>query len=151
VSTTSSDDKAETLKKLGADHVLNYRQDKEWGKTAKDLTGGLGFKHVIEVGGTATLRQSLNAVAIEGVISIIGFLGEGEEAPSFLEALNNTCIVRGIWIGSRQQLEEVSRAIDANRIEPVIDDRVFKFDELKEAYQYMEAQKHFGKVCISFE
>lgn len=151
MSTTSSPDKAETLRQLGADHVLNYREDKEWGKTAKDLTGGIGFKHILEVGGTATLRQSLNAVAIEGVISIIGFLGQGDDAPSFLEALQHTCIVRGIFVGSRQQLEELSRAVDANRIKPVVDEKVFKFDELKEAYEYMEAQKHFGKVCISFE
>jgi NADPH:quinone reductase-like Zn-dependent oxidoreductase len=72
VATTSSADKANRLKALGADHVLNYRDETNWGKAARALTQ-VGFHHVIDVGGTSTLRQSLEAVAIKGVISIVGF------------------------------------------------------------------------------
>lgn len=149
VATTSSDDKAALLTKLGADHVINYRTDTDWGMTARALTTGQkGFQHIIDVGGTATLRQSSKAISIEGVISIVGFLGEGSDAPTFLEALNHTCIIRGIWIGSRAQFEDLVLAIEASDLHPVIDERVFEFDEAKEAYRYLEASKHVGKVCI---
>lgn len=75
ISTTSSKEKAAELEKLGADHIINYKEDENWGETAKNITGGAGVQHVVEVGGPVTMKQSLNAIAIDGVISIIGFLG----------------------------------------------------------------------------
>lgn len=84
------------------------------------------------------MAQSLKAIKIDGVISIIGFLGgAGEKQPSFLECLNNICTVRGVLVGSRLQFEEMNRAIEANDMHPVIDAKVFKLEQLKEAYQYM--------------
>lgn len=111
------------------------------------------MRHVIEVGGPNTMRQSLNAIAMEGVISIIGFLGgvKTEEQPTMLDALMNVCTIRGILVGSRQQFEEMNRAIEANNIKPVVDSKVFDFAQTKEAYQYMWDQKHFGKLCIKIE
>ncbi|TGO26388.1 hypothetical protein BPAE_0060g00030 [Botrytis paeoniae] len=134
IATTSSAAKAEGLKKLGADHVVNYKEVKNWGEVAKKLTpGGEGVDHVIEVGGASTMAQSLKSIKIGGVISIIGFVGgHSQEQPSFLEALNNMCIVRGIAIGNRGQFEDMNRAIEANKIKPVVDKKVFKFEELKE-------------------
>lgn len=109
ISTTSSDKKAEFLKKLGADHVINYRETPNWGEEAAKLTpGGEGVNHVIEVGGPATLTQSFKAIKIGGVISIIGFLSSDKvDPPSFMEPLMNMCIVRGILVGSRQQFEQM--------------------------------------------
>ncbi|KAI4134288.1 MAG: hypothetical protein LQ347_001651 [Umbilicaria vellea] len=153
ISTTSSDSKAQILKKMGADHVLNYKTDENWGATAKSLTPGkLGVNHVIEVGGPKTLAQSIKAIKIDGVISIIGFLGGmGKDEPSFLDCLLNLCTVRGILVGSRLQFEEMNRAIDANGIKPVVDEKVFSLEETKEAYQYMWDQKHFGKLTIKID
>ena len=139
IATTSSDAKAEVLKKLGADHVINYKTDENWGETAKKLTpGGLGLDHIIEVGGPKTIKQSLNAIKIDGVITVIGFLGgHSKDEPSFLEVLLHSCVVRGGLVGSRQQFEAMNKAIDANGIKPVVDEKVFALEELKEAYQYM--------------
>ena len=75
IATTSSREKADKLKQLGADHVINYKEDSSWGQTAKKLTGGVGVQHILEVCGPNTMKQSLEAIAIDGVISIIGFLG----------------------------------------------------------------------------
>ncbi len=113
IATTSSERKADVLKKLGADHVINYKNIKDWGVTAKALTpGGEGVDHILEVGGPATLAQSLKAIRIDGVISIIGFLsGAGEQSPSFLEVLSQPCVVRGIIVGSRAQFEEMVRIV----------------------------------------
>ncbi|KAF1985077.1 NAD(P)-binding protein [Aulographum hederae CBS 113979] len=150
ISTTSSNDKASILKKLGAKHVINYKEDPNWGETAKKLTpGGLGVSHILEVGGPATMSQSLKAIKIGGVISIIGFLSSAsKDQPTFLDCLKHLCIVRGIIVGSRLQFEEMIRAVEANDIHPIIDEKVFKLEEVKEAYQYMWDQKHFGKLCL---
>ena len=137
IATTSSNDKAAKLKQLGADHVINYKEDEKWGETAKKITGGRGVQHVLEVGGPTTMKQSFNAIAIDGIISIIGFLGgvKGENPPTFLDNLNHICIVRGVLVGSREQMEAMNRAIEANNIHPVVDDKVFKLEEAKDAYQ----------------
>ena len=95
------------------------------------------------------MTQSLKAVKPEGIISIIGFLaGNTKEQPSFLDCLNSICTVRGVLVGSRQQFEQMNEAIDAAGIKPVVDDKVFAFEDAKEAYQYMWDQKHFGKLTI---
>ena len=137
IATTSSSEKAEKLKQLGADHIINYKDEPNWGEAAKKLTGGRGVQHILEVGGPATMRQSINAIAIDGVISIIGFLGggKGENEPGFLDCLMHMCTVRGILVGSRQQFEQMNKAIEGNNIKPVVDQKTFKLEETKEAYQ----------------
>ncbi|KAL6864060.1 NAD(P)-binding protein [Trichoderma novae-zelandiae] len=149
VATTSSNDKADALKKLGASHVLNYNDTPNWGEVARSLTPeGAGFDHILEIGGAASVAQSLKAIRLEGVITIIGFLTSSEKQPPLMDALNHVCIVRGIFVGSRQQFEEMNRAIDSTKIRPVVDSNIFSFDDLKEAYQYQWEMKHFGKVVI---
>jgi len=137
IATTSSREKGEILKRLGADHVINYREDSKWGETAKKLTGGRGIQHVVDTTGPSSMKQSLAAIAWEGVISVIGAIGGGktENNPSFMEILGHGCIVRGVYVGSRQNFEAMNRAIEANNIKPVVDKKVFKLEELKDAYQ----------------
>lgn len=154
IATTSSDSKASTLKKLGADHVINYKTTPEWGAHARSLTpSSVGVTHILEVGGPTTMAQSLKAIKFDGVISIIGFVGgqAKEKEPGFLDCLMNICTVRGILVGSREMFEDMNRAIDANCIKPVVDEKVFGLEEVKEAYQYMWDQKHFGKLAIKIE
>jgi NADPH:quinone reductase-like Zn-dependent oxidoreductase len=150
IATTSSAEKAELLKKHGADHVINYKETPNWGEEAKKLTpNGVGVQHVVEVGGPTTMAQSLKAVAIDGVITIIGFIGGmSKDQPTYLDALMNICTVRGILVGSRQQMEDMCAAIETNDIHPVVDDKVFDLASLKDAYEYMWDQKHFGKLTL---
>ncbi|EGR45145.1 uncharacterized protein TRIREDRAFT_23292 [Trichoderma reesei QM6a] len=149
VATTSSDDKADELKKLGASHVINYNETPNWGEVARSLTpGGVGFDHILEIGGAASIAQSLKAIRMEGVITIIGFLTSSEKEPAVMDILNHVCIVRGIFVGSRQQFEEMNRAINSTKIRPVVDRNIFSFEDLKKAYQYQWERKHFGKVVI---
>lgn len=152
ISTTSSAEKAERLKALGAAHVINYREDDNWGQTARKLSiGGEGVDFVVEIGGATTLSQSMNAVKIDGLVGIAGSIGSDIAAPGdpgLLRAWASTCIVRGIAVGSRTQFEEMNRAIVANNIKPLIDTKVFRLEQLKEAYHYMWEQKNFGKVVV---
>jgi NADPH:quinone reductase-like Zn-dependent oxidoreductase len=153
IATTSSTAKAESLKKLGADHVLNYKEDPAWGEAAKALTGGVGVDQVIEIGGPNTLGQSLAALKPDGIVTIVGFVAgaDGEKQPSFLEALMKHVIVRGVVVGSRVMLEDMNEAIDASGIKPVMDQNVFDLKDIKEGYEYMWKGKHTGKVTVKIQ
>ncbi|KAL6693118.1 NAD(P)-binding protein [Trichoderma pleuroticola] len=141
VATTGSSDKVDFLKDVGADY----------GTTAKALTGGGGFDHIVEVSGPVSMRQSLKAVAVGGVIDIVGYLGGSSgDQPSFSDCFQHRCIVRPIAVGSRVLLEELCRAIEANpdKLRPIIDSKVFRMDQLKEACEYQWLGRHKGKVCV---
>ncbi|KAI8945539.1 hypothetical protein F4801DRAFT_124094 [Xylaria longipes] len=148
IATTSSKEKEEIVRKLGADHVLNYREDENWGATAKQLTGGVGVDVVIEVGGSGTLEQSLKAIKFEGIIAVIGFLGGVKVEASIIETLTNICTARGVYVGSRQQMEDMVAAIEVNDIHPVVDSKVFTLEQAKKAYEYQWDKGHVGKVSI---
>lgn len=125
-----------------ADFVINYKTDPTWGETAKELTGGVGVQHVVEVGGESTMSQSFAAASIGCVISVIGYIGGDATATpaTFIDCLKKACIVRGIQIGSRSQLENMVRAVEANNIKPQLDHRTFKLEGLKEAYKVRSFQ-----------
>ncbi|GJC96177.1 Zinc-binding dehydrogenase [Colletotrichum higginsianum IMI 349063] len=153
IATTSSAAKAKLLEKLGADHIINYRETADWGLEAKRLTGGVGVDLVVEVAGPTTLSQSLASVRLDGTIVTTGSAGgeaKGQEMPTFLDSWLSLVTVRGVWVGSRLQMEDMSRAIEANldTLRPVIDSKVFQLTELKEAYEYLESGNHQGKVGI---
>lgn len=151
IATTGSNEKVEFLKGLGADHVINYKEDADWGTTAKALTGGFGVNHIVEVSGPVSMAQSLKAIRVDGVINIVGYLGgtEGKQ-PVFSDCFQHRCIVRPIAVGSRILLEDLCRAIEANpeKLRPVIDSKVYRLDQLREACEYQWSGQHKGKVCI---
>ncbi|KAJ5116831.1 Polyketide synthase enoylreductase [Penicillium angulare] len=151
IATTSSASKAERLKQLGADHVINYKEDPNWGETARNLTpDGAGVDFVIEVGGPGTLAQSFKAIKFEGIINVIGIVGDGEgkAQPPALDTLSHICTVRGVQVGSRALMEDMIQAIEANDIHPIVDEKVFALDQARDAYDHLWNQNHFGKVVI---
>lgn len=145
--TSSSDDKLERVRALGADETINYRSEPEWGKRARVLTGGLGVDHVIEVGGAGTLAQSLRAVRPGGHISIIGALSGSDAQTSLLPILMQQVRVQGIFVGHRDSFEEMNRAVTQHGLRPVVD-RVFPFSQCKEALEYLSTGSHVGKICL---
>ena len=155
IATTSSSERSKILKDLGADHIINYRATQDWGKTAKALTGGSGVDLVVDVAGPSTLRQSVESVKLDGTIVTVGFVGgpEGEDVPSILEAWTKNFTARGIWTGNRLHMEDLCRAIEANpdKLRPVTDSKVFKLEQLKEAFDYLREGKHQGKVVIEID
>ena len=147
IATSSSDAKLERLKALGADHLINYRKDTQWGETALALTGGRGVDHIIEVGGPATLEQSMKAIRVGGHISIIGILSGVTGAMDFVPMLVKQVRLQGVLVGSRSQQQAMIRAIDANGMRPVID-RHFPLTDIVEAFKYQETNQHFGKIIL---
>ena len=147
ISTSSSDEKLEKLKALGADHLVNYRQTPEWGTAAAALTGGRGVDVVVEIGGAGTLGQSVTATRIGGHVSLIGVLaGFAGEVPTALIMSKNVA-VKGVTVGSRQEQAEMIRALEVSTIRPVIDS-TFPLDGIAAAFAHQISQKHFGKICL---
>lgn len=149
IATSSSKAKLDRLASLGADHLINYREDPTWGETAARLAGGRGVDVVVEIGGAGTMAQSLQAVRIGGHISLIGVLaGWAGEVPTALAMSKNACI-KGVTVGSRQDQEEMISAIEANGLFPVIDS-TFPLERIADAFAHQISQQHFGKICLEF-
>ncbi|MNR09144.1 alcohol dehydrogenase [compost metagenome] len=146
IATTSSTEKAERLRALGADHVINYIENPNWGEQARVLTGGRGVDRVVEVGGPGTFAQSLKAVALSGQVSMVGVLAEGE-MPGYLDMFLTFARFQTIAAGNRQDLEDVIAAVAHNSIRPVIDSR-FTFKDGKAAFEHFGRRNVFGKVVI---
>jgi len=146
ISTTGSEEKRERLSELGADETVNYREREDWDTAVLEVAGKKGVDHVVEVGGAGTLPRSLNAVRIGGHVAMIGALtGAAGFNPTtvFMKAVR----LQGIFVGSRRMFEEMNKAISVNKLEPVID-RVFEFDQVKDALRHMEGGSHFGKIVV---
>lgn len=147
IATSSSDDKLARLKNLGADYLINYKKTSNWGDVAREMTSGRGVDHVVEVGGPATLEQSMNAARVGGHISLIGILtGLGGEL-SIVTALIKQLRLQGLIVGTRSQQQDMVKAIDANKLHPIVD-KVFPLDEIVQAFKYQESNQHFGKICL---
>jgi NADPH:quinone reductase-like Zn-dependent oxidoreductase len=147
--TSSSDEKLERAKSIGADETINYKAHPDWDQEVLRLTDGEGVDHVLEVGGAGTLAKSMKSSRVSGTLSLIGILSSAaaDANPSPLPALFNRLTIRGIYVGSRKMFEDMNRAIEVNKIVPVID-RSFSFEDSIDAYRYLQSAKHFGKVTI---
>lgn len=145
--TSSSDEKLERAKKLGADLTINYRATSEWDNEVLKLTDGKGVDLVIETGGADTFARSLNAAAFGGTVFVIGILSGFKPSidltPIFFKALK----AQGNNTGSISDLQDAARAIAAAKSEPVVD-RIFEFDQAASAYAHLAGGRHFGKVAI---
>jgi NADPH:quinone reductase-like Zn-dependent oxidoreductase len=148
--TSSSDEKLQRAKDLGADDLINYKTTKDWDKAVLDLTEKRGVDHVVEVGGAGTMQKSVNAVKMGGDVSVIGVLaGKGEFNPASL--LMKSVKLQGIYVGSRQMFEDMNRLFcKYTYLKPVID-KTYAFDEVREALKFMESGSHFGKIVVKFE
>jgi NADPH:quinone reductase-like Zn-dependent oxidoreductase len=145
--TSSSDEKLQRAKALGAAHGINYKTNPDWEKAVVAFTGGRGVDHVVEVGGAATLTRSFGAIRVGGKITLIGGLsgGASELNPGLIFARRAN--VQGISVGSTQMFMAMNRAIEVSALKPVID-KVFGFDEAQAAYRHMASGAHFGKIVI---
>jgi NADPH:quinone reductase-like Zn-dependent oxidoreductase len=146
VVTSSSDAKLARALALGAHEGINYKSDPNWDERARELTGGVGVDHIVELGGAGTLPRSFRAVRPSGTISLIGVLsGFGEVNP--LPLLMRNLRLQGVFVGPRRVLDDVCKAVALHRMRPVID-RVFEFEQAAEALAHLESGTHFGKIVI---
>ena len=147
IATSSSGEKLERLRDLGADHLINYREVEEWGAKAHELTGGHGVDCVVEVGGAGTLGQSMVAACVGGHVALIGVLAgfAGPVQTGLLMAKNLR--VQGLTVGSRRHQLDMIAGIEANGIRPEISDS-FPLERLAAAFRHQESGAHFGKIAV---
>jgi NADPH:quinone reductase-like Zn-dependent oxidoreductase len=147
IATSSSDEKLERLRSMGADHLINYKSQENWGEVARGLTGGRGVDHVVEIGGSGTMPQSIAATRIGGHIALIGVLaGIAGNVPTMYVMQGNQRII-GLTVGARRHQQDMVRAIEANGIRPIID-KHFPLEQIADAFRHQESGKHFGKIVL---
>lgn len=147
--TSSSNEKLERARVLGADHTINYRETPEWGRKVLELTDGHGADHVVEVGGPGTLAQSITAVSPGGHIALIGVLTGQQGMIPTLKLMAKQARIQGLIVGSRRQQRDYVTALEQNDMRPIIDCS-FALEELTDAFRMQQNNQHFGKIVVEW-
>lgn len=147
--TSSSDEKLDRARALGAWATINYKTTPDWDKEVWRLTEKRGVDHVMEVGGPGTLGRSINSVACSGQIALIGVL-TGFDAPdaSLFPITARNVRLDGIYVGSRTDFEALNAFLARHAIHPIVD-RVFPFAEARDAFGHLQSAAHFGKIVVT--
>jgi NADPH:quinone reductase and related Zn-dependent oxidoreductases len=147
--TSSSEEKLDRARALGADHLINYSATPEWGKAVLEITNGRGADLIVEVGGAGTISESLIAAAINARIMVVGVLGGRSQELLMPVIFGKNLHIQGISVGSRAMFEQMVDVIVQHDLHPVVD-QVFPFGQVPDALRAMKAANHFGKIAIDF-
>ncbi len=148
--TSSSDEKLERARKLGAFHTINYKKNPDWDEEVRRVTGGTGVDAVVEVGGAGTFQKSVRSIRMDGHVGIIGNLSGIDAGLNLSETVVGHANIHGIYVGSRQMFEDMNQAISAHKMRPVID-RVYLLADWRMALEDLQKGEHFGKLVIRVE
>ena len=147
--TSSSNEKIERAKKLGAAHGINYVNQPDWEKAALNLTAGKGVDLIVEVAGGENLGRSLQAAIIGGPIALVGFLNGVTSNIQTLPFVVKQLTIGGISVGPRSAFETMLRSFDKWQLRPVVD-TVYKFQDTLAAYEHLD-RGAFGKIVVSIQ
>ena len=147
---SSTDEKLEKARQMGADDLINYTENQKWDQFVMQKTSRIGADLVLELGGGGTLARSMESAKINGRISMVGVLTGFDGQVNPLPILRKSLSVNGIYVGSREMQQQFHAALEQNKIHPVID-RIFNFNLVKEAYEYLKSGQHFGKIAIQLD
>jgi len=147
IATSGDAAKAERVRALGADAVIDYRRTPEWPREVLALTDGRGADHVVDVVGGDNLARSVAATRIGGRISLIGFLAGTTGVLDLPDAFRRVVTLDAISVGSRDAFEALVAASEVSALEPVVHE-VFPFDAFRDAYQALADARHLGKIAI---
>ena len=151
VMTSSSDEKLERARALGAEHTINYRRTPAWDEAVLDITGGAGADLIIETGGAQSFNRSINAAAVGATVFVIGFVTGGTASADLMAVITKGLRVQGNNTGPVSDLRDVARAIAASTISPIVD-KTYGFNEAPQAYAHLaQGGLHFGKIAISHD
>jgi NADPH:quinone reductase-like Zn-dependent oxidoreductase len=146
---SGSEEKLQLAKQLGISHLINYRQVPNWEKEVLNITNGRGVDHVVEVVGGDHINRSIEVVATDGTISVIGLIGGSRGNINTVRIMAKEIRLQGIQVGSKEMFSRMNKAIEINNIHPVIG-KVYSFEQAKEALTSLEQGSHFGKIALSF-
>lgn len=147
IMTSSSPERCERLRSLGADEVIDYRVDSAWDKTVRALTNGEGVDLTIDIGGTETVDRSVASTRRGGRLALVGLL---TGLPNTVSSLFTSGVnITPVAVGNRDDFEMMNRAIALHKLRPVIDSR-YPFEQLPEALHHLKSGRQFGKIVINF-
>ena len=146
---SSSDEKLQRAKKMGVKHLINYKRIPDWEKEVMEITNGVGVDHVVEVVGGSHINRSMDVVTLDGTISIIGLIDGLNGNINTRQIMSKQIRLQGIETGSQEMFSRMNKAIEVNNLHPVID-KVYLFEEVRDALISLEKGAHFGKICLSF-
>lgn len=148
-STSSSDDKLERLRALGADHLVNYRAHADWGELVRQQTGGAGVDLVLEIGGQSSFAQSVHACRMGGRVVPVGSTANSAPELPLRDVIMRHIHVSGMAVGSVAHLRDLVAFVEQHGIRPVID-RSFALEQLADAFRYQLEGRHFGKIVVTY-
>ncbi|WP_310620462.1 zinc-dependent alcohol dehydrogenase family protein [Flexibacterium corallicola] len=145
---SSSDEKLERTRQMGADLGVNYKKFPAWDQRVRELTGGKGADIILDLGGKETLEKSIDAVAAHGIIAQVGVLTGWATAPENISHLifNNSSL-SGVLVGSRTYLERVTQFMHSHNLKPVIH-QSFPMEHIEQAYEALSGAQHMGKITV---
>jgi NADPH:quinone reductase-like Zn-dependent oxidoreductase len=146
--TSSSDEKIQRALSLGASAGINYKSHPDWQKEVERLTDGRGVNHIIEIGGAGTLDRSFQAIAFGVKVALIGFLAGAAAQTNPVPLMLKGGSLQGIGVGSTAMFEAMNRAIEINRIKPIVH-KVFPFEKAADAFRALASGDFVGKLVIA--
>ncbi len=145
---SGSDDKLERAKKLGVNHLINYKSVPQWENEVMKITNGIGAKHIVEVVGSDHINKSIEAVALDGTISVIGIMNGLTGNINTAHLMSKQIKLQGINVGSKEMFLKMNNALESKKIHPIIDS-AFLFQDTIDAFKKLESGSHFGKIVIT--
>jgi NADPH:quinone reductase-like Zn-dependent oxidoreductase len=146
---SGSDEKLKLASALGVHHLINYKHRPHWEKEVLEITNGAGADHIVEIVGGSHINRSIDAIAIDGTISIIGLIGGFTGEIETRKLMSKQIRLQGVETGSKEMFTRMNKAIELNKIHPVID-KVYDFEEARQALSSLEKSAHFGKIAVRF-
>ncbi|WP_428331509.1 zinc-binding dehydrogenase [Mucilaginibacter sp.] len=147
---SSSDEKLSLAGKMGVHHLINYRSSPAWESEVLELTNGLGVDHVVEVVGSDHINRSIEVLALDGTISLIGLIDGFYGNINTAKIMSKQIRLQGIEVGSKEMFTRMNKALDVNQISPIVD-KVYAFEDAREALSALEKGTHFGKIALAFK
>ncbi|EXJ85614.1 hypothetical protein A1O1_05980 [Capronia coronata CBS 617.96] len=147
IATSSSDEKLETARKLGATHLINYTKTPDWAAEVLRITQGKGVDHVLDLGGVGTVAQSIRSVRPGGLVSLIGFLAGGEPTNLIPAIVGGAKVVRGVMGSRRDMIEKAVQIINDHQLHPVIS-KLYQWQDVKAAFEALVSKSGVGKIVI---
>lgn len=146
---SGSDAKLERAKKMGVNHLINYKSVPQWEKEVLKITNGRGANHIVEVVGSDHINKSIEAVALDGTISVIGIMDGLTGNINTAQLMSKQVRLQGINVGSKEMFSRMNKTLEAKNIHPIIDS-AFLFQDSIDAFKRLESGSHFGKLVITF-
>jgi NADPH:quinone reductase-like Zn-dependent oxidoreductase len=148
IATSASNEKLDTLSKLGADETINYRQFPQWHEEVQRLTSREGADVTLDIGGASTILNSLQAVRRHGFVGLVGFLGGPVLSIDFFRTIQYNIRLQGFSVASRESFDNFARAAHTTLLRPVIDN-IFPIEKTQEAFHFLEKGNYVGKIVIA--